>query len=566
MRRLRWLVGVPTLKLFGVLRHTLVAVAVFAGSTPLLSQPVAGVGDDAVPLPKGAYRFLIGGHWNDYRSRYGVSTETGTSRRDLLGTLATDQLGVAQLPQLSEAQAGIRALSGNANFVLSLGTLEAAGEVHQSIAPFTLDYGVTKRLSLRVVVPYVESRDVSQLILNRAGTGANVGRNPTYGTSGAQIRAANGALLTQIDAARTALSTEITRCANPVATGCDAIRANPAGAEALLTRAQNTRSSLGTVYGDATRGGAPVVPTNGSAVHASVVSTISALRTDFGAYGIATIGESAQPAPATTVLGPAGFSAIGTDSSFGVGYQQLGGTRRAGIGDIDLTATVLLHDSFGADQIRRLLSPTRGWRSTLTMGWRFGTAGADRTEDAFDVPIGEGANAVLVRSTTDLIINRWAWISGTVRAVHPIADRIAIVLPYRDEAGTFSAPVLTGSAARTLGSRLDVEVAPRMSIGQFFGVSGALLVRRWGRDQYNAGNEEISAPNMSTMEVPTRTMRAAAFGLSFSTLASYARGRSRFPAEVVYTHTRPLGASGGTVPAMSTDRLELRIYKGFPRR
>ena len=64
----------------------------------------------------------------------------------------------------------------------------------------------------------------------------------------------------------------------------------------------------------------------------------------------------------------------------------------------------------------------------------------------------------------------------------------------------------------------------------------------------------------------SRTLSAAAFGLSFSTLSSYVRGRSRFPAEVIYTHTVPLAASGGEVPVMASDRLELRVYTGFPRR
>jgi hypothetical protein len=61
-------------------------------------------------------------------------------------------------------------------------------------------------------------------------------------------------------------------------------------------------------------------------------------------------------------------------------------------------------------------------------------------------------------------------------------------------------------------------------------------------------------------------MQAAAVGVTFSTLASYVRGRSRFPAEVIYSHTMPLSGSGATLPAVSSDRLELRVYTGFPRR
>ena len=550
-----------------VLRAVVVMLAAAMTSLPpasMRAQRVAGAGDDAVPIPKGGYRILVGGLWNDHDA---VFTPGGAERtRGRLSGLSTDSLGVGLLPQLRTTQAGIRALTGNNGFALSLGPLEARGEVRQSIVPLALDYGVTRRLSLRIVVPYAESRDVSQLILNRAGTGANVGRNPAFGTTGAAVRAANGAVVGQIESARTRLAAEITRCATATAAGCDAIRANPAGAEALVNRAQQTRANLVTVYGDATRGGSPVVPLNGSTVHTAVVATIAALRTDFGAYGITNISAAAQPAPATVVFGPGGISTIAGDTTFGVGYQRLGNTRRAGIGDVDLTATYLLFDSFKTDQVKRLLSPTRGVRTNLTMGWRFGTAGADRTEDAFDVPIGEGTNALLVRTTTDVLLNRWAWVSATIRAVRPMTDRMATATPFRDDAGTFAAPVSVISSTRTLGNRIDLEVAPRMAIGEFFGLSTAYLLRRWGTDEYDATVTSAATATAQQFTTPSRTLSAAAIGLSFSTLSSYVRGRSRFPAEVVYTHTFPLAASGSEVPAVASDRLELRVYTGFPRR
>lgn len=535
----------------------LIALLTVAGAAR--GQTVAGAGDDAIPVPKGGFRFLVGGLWKDHRSVFAP----GVGRRDLFATLDTDRFGVAQLPQLEAAETAIRGLTGNSAFALSLGPLEAKGEVRQSIAPFTIDYGITRRLSLRVVVPYVESRDATQFLLNRTGSGANLGRNPAY--VNAQSRTTNGTLLSQIESARATLAAEITRCANSTATGCDAIRANPAGAQGLVSRALQTRNQLRTVYGSTDVGGAPVVPLSGSSLHNAVVSTIAALRTDFGAYGITTIPAAAAPAPATTVLGPGSMNTVASDSSFGVGYQQIGGTRRAGIGDIDLTATFLLFDSFKADQVRRLLSPTRGIRTSVSAGWRFGTAGADRTEDAFDVPIGEGASAILVRSTTDVVLNKRAWVSTTLRAVRPLSDRVEVVLPFRDEASAFS-PVSTANAARTLGNRVDLEIAPRYAIGQFFGISAAYLWQHWGADGYDAGNAERSDVLMSTFEVPSRSLSAAAFGLTFSTLASYARGRSRFPAEVIFTHTTPLSGSGGIVPAVSSDRLELRVYTGFPRR
>lgn len=77
----------------------------------------------------------------------------------------------------------------------------------------------------------------------------------------------------------------------------------------------------------------------------------------------------------------------------------------------------------------------------------------------------------------------------------------------------------------------------------------------------------MTVPGGVTLDTPSRSLLSAGLGVSFSSLASYARGRSRIPAEVLYTHLEPLRAGGSAaVPAMVTERLELRIYTGFPRR
>jgi len=534
-----------------------------------VAQAVAGVGEDAIPVPKGSLRIGTGGLWNDYRDAWSRDSRSGEyGKAPLLGALDTDRLGTGILATLGDAEVALRTLTGQSSFQLSMGPLEARGQVRQSIAPITLDYGVTRRLSVRLVVPYVESRDATQFILNRTGLGANVGANPAYGTTGAAARAINGALVTQIATARTQLAAEITRCANADATGCDAIRADPAGAQALLSRAQDIRSALLTVYGDASRGGAPVVPITGSALHTSIVGTMTQLGQDFTAFGVSAL-TATGPSPAALIYGPAGIANIASDTAFGVGYERLGDTRRAGIGDVDLTATWLVWDSFRADQVARLLAPRRGIRSTISAGWRFGTAGADRTEDAFDVPIDEGANALLLRSTTDLLLNPWAWMSATLRMVRPLEDQVVAIAPARDIAGTFSGPVYVESATRSLGQRLDVELIPRISVGSFFGLAAGVIHRRWSDDAFSAAPTSDDTPSTAqliTWTVPSRSLTSATVGVTFSTLASFARRRSRIPAEVIYTHQFPLSGSGGFVPAVSSDRLELRVYTGFPRR
>jgi hypothetical protein len=264
---------------------------------------------------------------------------------------------------------------------------------------------------------------------------------------------------------------------------------------------------------------------------------------------------------------------MAADSSWRLPYQRFGNTRRAGIGDIDLWATWLLVDSDQGDVRRRLLGNQRALRSMVAVGWRFGTAGADRTEDALDVPIGEGANALLLRASTDLVLNRSAWVSTTVRAVRPLGDEVATVVPARDLAQLFT-PFRTAMASRALGLRLEADLMPRLAIGEYFGVTAGYQLRHWGRDRYterpdSAGLASALSSGLALQPwtAPGRTLHSAAAGLTFSTLAPALHGASRLAVEVSYLHVRPIAAGGqGSVPAVVTDRLELRVYTGFPRR
>jgi hypothetical protein len=548
--------------------RVLCALTMLAG-VPAHGQAVSGSADDAIPLPRGTTRITVGGVWNDHADRFVRAAQGPLRRAPYLAPLSTDQAGAGLFPQLAGAEAALRALTGNSALAISLGALEATGDVRQSIAPITIERGITRRLGLRLVLPYVESRDNAQLILNRAGTGATVGLNPAFGTGGAAARAQNGALLRAVDSARSQLSAEITRCQGAAATGCDPIRTNPAGAQATLQRAQAVAAALRTVYGTASQGGAPAVPVRGSALDAAVTNALATLRADLSAFGIAALAAGLAPAAATTVLGPGGIAAIAADSSWRLPYGRFGNTRRAGIGDIDLWATWSLVDSDRADVRRRLLGSQRAVRSLLAAGWRFGTAGADRTEDALDVPIGEGANAFLLRSSTDVVFNRWTWVGATLRATMPLTDRVAVLLPARDVAQLFT-PFRTGVATRRLGMRLEGDLLPRVALGEYFGVTAGYLFRHWGADRYAERPDSMGLAGgipPASWRTPGRALHLAAAGVTFSTLAPALHGSSRLVLEVSYLHQRPFAAGGDApVPAVVTDRLELRVYTGFPRR
>lgn len=523
-------------------------------------QAVTGAGADAIAVPKGSVKVRFGGLWDGYNEWL---SENG--RIPYLSGLATEALGVRHLPQLGPVQQAINGLLGDAStFQLSLGTLEAKGDARSSTTPIAIDVGITSRLSIGIVVPYVETRNNASLILNRDGTSANVGKNPAYNaTNGSSAHATNGMLLRQLARARTQLSSEISRCAIATEHGCDAIRANSAGASALTGEASQVENFLSVVYGDSIRGGSPVVPIVGSSTQVAINNRIGALRAGFEHFGVLDLLDGVFPASATTISGPGSLPSIVNDTAYGLDYTHLGGTRRAGIGDVDITASYLWWNTLGHRPAQWLNASSFGLRSIAVAGWRFGTAGADRTEDAFDVPIGDGANALLVRSTTDVVFNKWFWLSGTARMVQPFRDKVMMRRPLFADSLLF-VPAVTASAQRSLGRRVEVEVIPRISIGRFIGLSGGYVMRRTDANRFAFGASD--SLHATTITAASRTSQAMMFGATFSTMASYIQGRAKWPVEVVYEHSASIRGSGGRSPAASADRLELRIYTGYPRR
>ncbi|MCC6244579.1 MAG: hypothetical protein IT353_17175, partial [Gemmatimonadaceae bacterium] len=524
--------------------------------SPLDAQAVGGSGTDARQLPAGAWRYAIGGIWDGHSE----IAENGTAR-PYLGRLATDAFGSRHVPQLAPAEAAIRTLAGAPSYSLSLGPLEALGDARQSIAPITIERGLTRRLSLSLTVPYVESRDNARLILNRDGTGANVGQNTAY--TSAAVRLNNGTILRQFALARASLAAEIARCTPAAAANCDAIRANPSSAQQLLLDALAAQNALATLYGDSVRAGSPVVPIVGSSEFAAITARIGTLRSAFASLGISAIDATSLPAAATFVNGPGGLPRMAKDSAYGLNYDVLGGTRRAGIGDIDLTASYLLINTVGDRPVDWINTRRFGVRSQLTGGWRFGTAGADRTNTAFDVPIGDGAAALLVRSTTDVVFSSRFWMSGTVRLVQPLSDNAVLRRPLYADSSVFF-PTSVGRATRSLGRRAEVEVVPRVVIGRFFALTAGYQLAHNDASSY-AFDATDSLP-AETLTIGSRTAQSMVLGFTFSTLSSYLRNRAKFPLEVFFTHVAPVTASGDRTPRVATDRLELRIYTDFPRR
>ncbi|MEP6832869.1 MAG: hypothetical protein ABJB74_05715 [Gemmatimonas sp.] len=538
--------------------------------TQARAQSTTGVGDDAVPISAHGSRISIAGLWTHYDSRFAPSA-TGSKKGGLYDGFSRENLGVADLPIFAPTETNIRSLSGlGTGFQLSLGTLEARGDVSKSITPFKIDYGVTNRLSISVLVPYVETTSNNKFTLNRGGAGATVGQNPARESASNSARTANTTLATQLEASRTALASEIARCATVTETGgaCAAVRADPAGAQTLLSQAANFSTQMSAVYGTNTVEGAPVVPIASSPAQKAIEAQLAALRTSFITFSSNALDIGAKPIAATVIYGPASFNAIVRDTAFGLAYDTLMNGGRAGIGDVEVSATFLVLNTLGPSQVNRLNASRKAVRTSVTGGWRFGTATGGRSGNPFDLPTGDGANALLIRSTTDLIWSRRFWVSGTVRYAKPLTDNVVTRFPVTNDTSFFR-PSAELPVERTLGALTEIEVAPRLGIGRSFGISMAYAIGHQSASTLSANNvaefglDGGTAFNYSTTAI---TVQSLQLGASYSTLNGFVRGKSKWPLEIIYSHGLTLAGSGGVVPATVSDRIELRIYTRFPRR
>src|SRR4051812_17314068 len=136
------------------------------------AQSTASLQPDARVLPRHAIGARLLTSFTRWDALYGVPSGSSSN---LAWSLATDSLGSAAVPQLSESETAIRSLSGLTSFRLTAGNIVAAADSRVVTAPLILEYGLTSRITIGAVVPLVETRSVVSAQLNPKLGFANVG-------------------------------------------------------------------------------------------------------------------------------------------------------------------------------------------------------------------------------------------------------------------------------------------------------------------------------------------------------------------------------------------------------
>ena len=516
--------------------------------------------DDAAPVPSGMLRLRLANVWTRYDERFAPS---GTI--SLGAELSADSLGSAQLPRLLPIEAGLRTLAVDPALRLSLGFLHVGSNARIVTTPISIEYGLTGRLSVGLLVPIVETRRVAQATVSGAALFANAGYVATASRAGAAD--INGAVINAYRNAADSLGTLLARCpTNPGDTGCAAVNANIADATAARARA--------TSFADAVTALGTIIAPRASS---RLADTIDVRRVQLNQRLQQYLGAGAG-ALTSIFTAPTDFSYIDLQGRNGVpgllggpvggGLDSIHTTERVGFGDIAIGARFLVFDGFQKDA-----SPPPRLQTRLVVGGalRFATSLPDSAQSLVDIATGDGAGAEL-HSAWDVIVGHFG---ATVAARYAtFFGRTVTASLVGDPEAAFPYP-LFGSRKRTPGDVFGLDVTPRLLLTSSLALDGHYGLERLGGTTYGPALETPVDPcaacqvlfPVATESVTgrSRTAQRLGYGLRFSTVDLYARNQARYPIEVSYAHLSTVTGDAG-VPKQSREQIEVRLFYQIRRR
>ncbi len=549
-------------------RHILGTSVLLLGGLPLF--PTRAAGQSAPNVAALAPNALQVDATVLQRHTFGVRVLTGFSRwtdlsgsggsRNIAASIVVDSITPAQVTQLSATQTSIRTLTQSNAFNVTAGRITASADSRIVTAPLIVEYGLTSRLTLGVVVPLVETRTTFGGQLNGlTGAPANVGANP-----GGSNWTSTATLAKSLRDAATALKARLTSCqATPSGSGCADLLANQTTAQALIDQTAPFAGALETLYGvSASQPGTFFIPIEGGPTQTAVNGRIAALRAGYAAFN----GSVADIAP-TGSAGPAANIAL-QNLLLQAGYDSLQSTDRSSIGDITLGATFQIANTFGDSVRMRSGSPL--YRVAANAGFRFGTGQPAQRNTLFDNATGYGQPGVILGAAADLRFTRRVFLSTLGSYTKQIGSvDVKRVNNEADAVFPLTTPI---AATYSAGDVATVTAIPRYRLGGSYAIDGVYSFTHIGGDTYSydvppgpvpvpGGPIPISGVISGGAEpgASAATTQQVGFGVTYSS-AFADRNPGRFPYEVAFHHLAVISASGGPVAKTSTDVIQLRVF------
>jgi hypothetical protein len=527
------------------------------------AQAVLGIGDDALVLPRGALRIRFMPSWTEFDSRYGLNTpnrENG-SVEPLAVDFNLDTIGTKQFESLIPLQAGLRALTGITDWQPTLGKIRVGLTGSVRALPIVAELGLTQKISMGLVVPFVRTRNEVSFNVNPAGNEGNIGFNPALANQ--QVADANAALFAQYQAATTALNALVANCtsAAPTDPRCPAIASRMGQLQSLAAGATQFTGGLAQVYSSS-----PFIPITGTVADLAIRSRLGFFSTQFA--GLAALGipnlPSAAPTASQSQLGVNDAQRILTDPAFGVTFEPLETVEKTELGDIELAAKYQFFNGLG-DQER--YAPPTGfrYRGAVTAVVRFPTGKTDSPNNLVDIGTGNGQFDIELRQQNDFIFSRYLWASVVARYNMQLADHEVMRVTPVDR--PLAALYRRQGVERDLGDIFELEVTPRFVLNDYFAVSGQYLYRNKAEDSYtgsfqvqNALGEDLTLDAEMLNEETKQVEHRIYGGISFSTVAAFQKGKVKIPFEVQFQHGQSVKGSGGKTPRIYQDMLQFRVY------
>lgn len=531
------------------------------------AQRVLGPTLDATTLRRGTLRtmilsenILLNGRWN-------------AGRAEPLGGGLSANLGPDDFANLAEIRDLIGAL-GIADVNPSLGSTRVNLRQRLAITRLGFDYGLTDRVMLRVQAPFVRVRSEGQVRFD--GTAASTGINPALAPlPGSTVASSNRAVVDAYANAVSALTTRRDNCAANAGSHpqCGSIIAEAALVNATIARATQFASALTTIYGAQGLGsGLAYVPLAGSSLEAMLSGIGIGLRDNFTRWGVTNVTASTGlPLGAQVPLtAEAARLLLNSPSPEGYGAEDIGKSSRQDLGDIDVGVTMNLFDSFAGDSARRAAN-SFGIRQSVGLTYRLGGGNFDIPDNFIDLGTGSGHDAIALQSITDVIISEkwWATVGlGWARgAVHERILRVPLVNGVDLIRADRQVPVRI-----TPANMLELRVAPRWNVNDYFGIGAEWRFRTRGEDEVTAiGLPGIVPPAGASINFGDGAMNTPsnsnehrwAWTVGYSTLAAESRGKAGLPIEIGYTHEQSVASNRGVVPRRWEDRIQIRYYTRF---
>jgi len=515
------------------------------------AQTVLTHTEDAAPLPKGMLRFRVTTGWSRFDERF-----TPTGRRTLGDEISATDFGVQQLPLLAPVEAGLRTLSGDAGTKLSLGHLAAYSDARTVTTPIVLEYGLTRRLTVGIMVPVVQTRRSVSVSVNKDST-ANVGFVPVRSRGAAATQ--NAAVSAAYRAAADSLAILVSRCpTTPSATGCAAVNLNAADASAAGVLARQFADAIKAALGTDTAH-ALIAPRKDGALAARIEAERAIINARVQKYLGASAGTNAG-----VFTQSSSFSYIdlqgrnGTpgllQSALGGGLDSLQTTNRLVLGGVSVGAQFLVFDHFLADTTS---APRFQSRLSVGAGLRYEALPADSARTLGVITAAEGS-AIELKSAMDVMSGI---LGGTIAGHYTQFLARSVNAPLAGDPEAFWPYPLFGAAQRTAGSILSLDVTPRLLLGDSFAVDAHYGFERSSAATYDRRAVIVADVPVSTTFANTssRNAQRVGFGFRYSTVDTWLRGRATRPIEVSFTHLQTINGSDG-VARIARDQVQVRLF------